>query len=157
MKRTKEIFQRQRELEEFEPFDHKENFCKKVKQNWLSNEEFGTLESKSLIELTQVLIDKEMDSEYMDELMKIIDEKEPKYIKKDWYFELIRVSPLENMQRIYKKYDGVEFLIQSVCKHQLEFYIGEKKRKLRECNDCDNYAEYDGALKYCSVCGKKLN
>jgi hypothetical protein len=30
---SKKLFNDTRELEEFEPFDHKENFCKKVKQN----------------------------------------------------------------------------------------------------------------------------
>ena len=25
------------------------------------------------------------------------------------------------------------------------------------CGDCDNYAEYDGCIKYCSVCGTKLS
>ena len=25
------------------------------------------------------------------------------------------------------------------------------------CGDCENYAEYDGGIKYCSVCGTKLS
>lgn len=25
------------------------------------------------------------------------------------------------------------------------------------CGDCENYAEYDGGVKYCSVCGTKLS
>ena len=25
------------------------------------------------------------------------------------------------------------------------------------CGDCDNYAECDGGIKYCSVCGTKLS
>jgi hypothetical protein len=25
------------------------------------------------------------------------------------------------------------------------------------CGDCNNYAEYDGGIKYCSVCGTKLS
>lgn len=25
------------------------------------------------------------------------------------------------------------------------------------CGDCENYAEYDGAIKYYSVCGRKLS
>lgn len=123
------------EWKEYEPFDHKANFCKKVKENWLSDKDFAALKSASLYGLTQALIDKKMDDEYLEEIMKMIDSKENnymKYIRKSLYFDLIRQTPLENMQRIYKKYDGIDFLIQRKCRDQLEFYIGEAKRKLRD-------------------------
>lgn len=35
----------------------------------------------------------------------------------------------------------------------------ERNTKLekRPCGDCENYAEYDGGIKYCSVCGTVVN
>jgi hypothetical protein len=141
MKRTKEIFQRQRELEEFEPFNHQENFCKKVKQNWLSNEEFATLESKSLIELTQVLIDKEMDTEYLDKVMELIEEKEEEeklsYIsgeKGEKYLKLVLKTPLANMQRVLDKYDNIDFYMTRSFREHLEIRIIDTKDRLRQIN-----------------------
>lgn len=132
MGRSKELFNKIREVEDYPPFDHEANFHKKAKHNWLSNEEFGALESKTLIEITQVLIDKKLSEGYLEMVMELVDKKEPKYINDITYIQLASKTTLENMQRIYKKYDDIDYVIQHNCKRQLEFYIGEKKRKIRE-------------------------
>jgi len=137
MKRTKEIFQEQRKMEEFADFDHEKNFCKKVKENWLSNADFAKLISADLTKLTQALIDKKMDDEYMDELMKLIDKKEPFHLgRKSDYFKMVLETPLENMQRVYKKYtEGLQYSIQQDYRIILETEILKKKRKLNENNN----------------------
>jgi len=127
---SKKLFNDMRESEEYPPFDHHKRFCEKVKENWLTDEDFRRLKSANLIDLTKAITDKKMDSEYLDELMKLIDNKEPKYLKDSEYFRIIPDTPIRNMQRIYKKYDGINYLIQTRCKNFLEFSIGEKKRKL---------------------------
>ena len=45
---------------------------------------------------------------------------------------------------IAKEYARQQLLQQTPCTTKLP------------CGDCENYAEYDGGLKYCSVCGTKL-
>ena len=121
-----------REVEDYPPFDHKANFQKKVKENWLSNEDFAELKSKAgLIELTLALIDYKMDFEYRDELMKLIDGKEPSYLKEKKHSEyilLVYKTPLENMKRIYNKYDNINKFIKSDWKFNLKTEIMKKER-----------------------------
>lgn len=31
------------------------------------------------------------------------------------------------------------------------------KNKTKACGDCENYAEYDNGMKFCSVCGTPLD
>ncbi len=130
MGKSGKLFLDMREVEDYPPFDHAENFCKKVKKNWLTDKDFARLKSASLYELTQALIDKKMDAEYMDELMKLIHEKEPKYLAGEHglnYIKLVSKTPIENMERIFKKYDGIDFYIKSDLRNGLELLILNKK------------------------------
>jgi len=121
-----------REVGKYPPFDHHKRFCERIKDNWLTTDEFRNLLNSDLISITKAISNRNIDSEYLDELMKVIDKKEPNYLKDSEYFRLIFDTPLENLQRIYKKYNGIDFIIQAKCKLHIEFMIGEKKRKARE-------------------------
>ena len=130
MSASKRLFNDMREVEDYSPFDHHKRFCEKIKENWLTTDEFRDLKNADLMTLTRALSNKKMDSEYMTELMKLIDKKEPHYLKDSEYFRILPDTPIENLERIYKKYDGINYLIQGKCKLHVEFMIGEKKRKL---------------------------
>ena len=130
---SKKLFNDIRQTEEYENFDHHKNFCKRVKENWLSNQEFGQLKNASLMELTQALIDKKMDNEYQVELMKLIDKKEPKYLKDSEYLFKVKQTPLENMKRVYKKYDNTYFFVKSQrWIFDLQTEIMKKERELKD-------------------------
>jgi hypothetical protein len=95
----------ERETENYPPFNHHENFCKKVKENWLSTEKLTELcYSMDYVELTQALIDYKMHPDDMDILMGYLTACEPDSIKDSKYIELVCKSPLDNMKRVYKKY-----------------------------------------------------
>ena len=128
---SNKFFLDHREAEEYPPFDHHKRFCERVNENWLTTDEFRTLKSANLSTLTTALINKKMDSEYQNELMKLIDKREPVYLKDSEYFRTLPDTPIENLERIYEKYDGLDYIIQKKCKLHLEFMIGEKKRKLK--------------------------
>jgi len=100
------MFLDEREAENYPPFDHDKRFKEKVKENWLTTDEFRNLISANLMELTQVLIDKKMDDEYFQEIMNLVHKKEPFHIGKHQtdYFKLLLKSPLLNLERIYEKY-----------------------------------------------------
>jgi len=128
---SKKLFNDMREVEGYPPFDHEKNFCRKVKENWLSDKDFARLKSSDLIELTNALIEKKMDSEYQDELMKLIDKKEPWHLgkKSSDYFKKVLETPIDNMQRVYNKYtEGMQYSIQGDYKIILETEILKKKR-----------------------------
>ncbi len=140
---SKKLFEKQREIfmqdireaGNYPPFDHEFNFKSKVKENNLSNEDFASLKNASLYELTQALIYKKMDDEYMTELMKLIDEKEiiegVSYItgsRGRIYFDLVLKTPLENMKRFYEKYDNIDYYIKSDWRFDLGTEIMKKER-----------------------------
>jgi predicted transcriptional regulator len=125
MGKSGKLFLEERQ-KEYEPFDHKANFCKKVKENWLSNEEFTKLKSANLVTLTKALINKKMDIEYQDEIMKLICEKEPRYINSIDYIKLVSKTPIGNMKRVFEKYDNVNYFIKSHLKDGLELLISNK-------------------------------
>ena len=117
----------EREVNEYPPFDHDKRFCEKVKLNWLTSDDFTRLKSADLIELTQALIDKKIDSDYLDELIKLIDKAEPKYISEQKYIELVAKTPIENMKRIFKKYDNIDYFIKTQLRKGLELLILNKE------------------------------
>jgi hypothetical protein len=149
----------ERETENYPPFDHHENFCKKVKENWLSTEKLTELTNcTDPMVLTQALIDYKMQPEDMTIIMAHLDLYEPKSIKGSEYIEIVCKSHLENMKRVLKKYTQDDtYYMRKVASIYLESEIKKKENQKNDCGDCNNYAEYDGGLKYCSVCGKKLN
>jgi hypothetical protein len=119
----------ERETGNYPPFDHHENFCKKVKENWLSNHQFGKIkQSTDLMVLTNCLINYKMDVDYYNILVKIIDDIEPKYLKSAEYLHKIYKTPLENMERVYKKYDNIDNFIKSDWRYDLKTEIMKKQR-----------------------------
>jgi NADH pyrophosphatase NudC (nudix superfamily) len=50
-----------------------------------------------------------------------------------------------------------ENLLTMVRVQQLLIPLVVQQSEQLVCGDCDNYAEYDGGIKYCSVCGTKLS
>lgn len=100
-----------RQTEQQEQFDHNKKFKEKQKFTWFSSDDFARCKSMSLIELTETLTrfsqpEFKIDYQDKDELIKLIEEKEPNYISKKEveYFKKILDSPLGNLKRVYKKY-----------------------------------------------------
>jgi hypothetical protein len=119
----------ERETENYPLFNHHENFCKKVKENWLSNQQFGEIkQSTDLMVLTNCLINYKMDVDYYNILVKIIDDIEPKYLKSAEYLLKVYQTPIENMERVYKKYDNIDNFIKSDWRYDLKTEIMKKQR-----------------------------
>ena len=120
----------ERETENHPPFNHHENFCKKVKENWLSTERLTELTNCSdIIELTDALINYKMDSQDRIILMAHLDLYEPISIKGSEYIIKVCESPLENMKRVYKKYtEDDTYHIRRDAKIFLESEIMKKQR-----------------------------
>ena len=125
---TNKFFLDMRESEEHPPFDHHKRFCEKVKENWLTTDDFRNLKNADLVSLTRALIDKKMDSEYMDEIMNMIDRTEPKCIKSSDYLLMVYKTPVENMKRIAKKYDNISYFINKTWLFDLNTEIMKKNR-----------------------------
>jgi hypothetical protein len=76
-------------------------------------------------------------SDYVDDLNKYIDHLEKK---------VLALSILSVSER------GITINMKDV-KKQCDIHVVVKSLP---CGDCENYAEYDGALKICSNCGTSL-
>jgi hypothetical protein len=129
-KERERIILDERETENYPPFNHHENFCKKVKENWLSTEKLTELTNcTDPMVLTQSLIDYKMDVDDMTIIMAHLDLYEPKYIKDSKYISKVVESPLENMKRIYNKYtqDDTYFMLT----HIKQFLNNEIMKKQR--------------------------
>jgi len=128
MSASKRLFNDMREVEDYPPFDHHKRFCEKVKENWLTTDDFRCLIDADIIKLTKALIDKKMDSDYLADVMKMIDKIEPKWLKSSEYLLLIYKSPLGNMKRVSKKYDNINYFINKTWLFDLNTEIMKKER-----------------------------
>ena len=70
-----------------------------------------------------------------------------KLMLKDW--TKTEVTKLEEFME--------DVIIATMQVNKLPIHIVVQQSEQLYCGDCDNYAEYDGGIKYCSVCGNKMS
>jgi len=115
-------------------FDREKRLIEKRQFTYLTNVEFGIVKQGSLIELTEVLIKYnkpgyKIDIDYQDEIIKLIDGLEPKYITNKQYALLVMDTPYDNLKRFCKKYNNIDFFIRQSWLDWIELRMMEIKRK----------------------------
>ena len=60
-------------------------------------------------------------------------------------------------RKLYNKRIRAEAIDVDTSERQLTIPDVVLRSEQLPCGDCENYAEYDGGIKYCSVCGTKLS
>jgi len=130
---SNKFFLDKRETEQHEQFDHKANFCDKIKRNYMTTDEFRDVQQGNLYEITKIFIRCNengyiIDNEYKEILFKILDKLEPVYLKSAEYYYMVKRTGVDNMKRVHDKYDNINHFMKSTWKFDLMTSILECDR-----------------------------